>query len=823
MLAGGGIAIGVALVFGVLVANASVLGSAREIIHAVDGSASLELYARSPHGFSERVAERAARLPGVRDAAFLLRENAVVKGPRGSRSVQLVGVTAGLIRLRGTATRDLGSGALLLAGGVGLPAGVAHSIGAQTDGYITLLANGAGHAARVRAVLDSGAIGSLSTSGLVVALLPAAQAFAGEPDRITEVLVRTDPGKEQLVKGELRRLAAGRIDVLPTDAELSLLNETAKPTNQSSALFAAIGLMVGFLLALNAMLLIVPERRRAIAEMRTQGYDAAQVVVVFAFQAIVLGIASSLVGVLIGEVLARTLFETAPIYLSVAFPISGHQTVHVTTVLIAVAAGVLAALVASLVPIFFDLRSKKPVDAVLHRRGEPGQAISVKVMCWLAVAGTFIVVCVTIAVRALPGVTVIGGVMLALASLCFIPLVFLMVSRSLRWVAKRFHGGMLAIAVIELDAGATRAVVLAGVAALAVYGSTTVDGARRDLTHGLDQTFAEYIGTADLWVTTTGNNLTVNNFPVDHLVAQVAHAPDVASVRVDQGEYLDVGSRRLWIIARPPDDPSMLPRAQLLEGDLTRATGFLRRGGWAALSSAFAAERHLRVGDTFTLPTPSGAVRLGVAAITTNIGWPPGAITLNTADYARYWQTTDPAALEVNLKPGSSSIEGKRAVLAVLHDRPGLRVQTMSERIAQFQGNASQGLHSLAEIAALLLLTAALALAAALSTVIYQRRARFIALKEDGFDRLQLWRGLLIESAVLLTIGCVDGAILGIYGHALATRYLRLNTGFPAPFSFGGPQLLLTLLSIAGVSLAVIALPGYSAAGVGTESSDLQK
>ncbi|HYM44938.1 MAG TPA: FtsX-like permease family protein [Solirubrobacteraceae bacterium] len=816
LLAGGGIAVGVALVFGVLLANGSVLGSAREIVHAVDGSASLELAARSPHGFSQRLADQAERLPGVQDAALLLRENAVIEGPRGSRSVQLVGVTAGLIGLRGSATKDLGSGALLLGRGVGLPSGVAESIGAQTDGTVTLLVGGAAHTTRVRVVLNAGAIGSLSTSGLVVARLPVAQALAGQPGRVTEVLIRATPGRERLVAGELRRLAAGKVDVLPADAELSLLNETAKPTNQSSALFAAISLMVGFLLALNAMLLIVPERRREIAEMRSQGYDSKQVLVVFAFQAVALGIVASLVGVVVGDILARTLFESTPIYLSVAFPISGQQGVHLATVLIAVGAGVAAALVASLVPILIDLASKGPVDAVLNRGEDAGQEISAGVMRRLAIAGAVVVLCVTIAVRIAPVLTVAGGVALALASLCFIPLVFRTVTRVLRQYARKRHGGMLAVAVIELDAGATRAVALAGIAALAVYGSTAVDGARRDLTHGLDRTFAEYIGTADIWVTTSGNNLTVNSFPADRSITEVARAPGVGSVRVDQGEYLDVGARRMWVIARPRDGRTILPAGQLLEGSMARATGLLRQGGWAAVSSAFAAEHHLRVGDTFALPTPAGPARFGVAAITTNIGWPPGTITLNTGDYSRYWQTGDPAALEINLKPGVSAAEGKREVESALQGRPGLRVQTMSERISQFQHNASQGLHSLAEIASLLLLTASLALAAALSTVIYQRRAQFVSLKEDGFDRWQLCRGLLIESVVLIGIGCLDGAILGLYGHALANRYLRLDTGFPAPFSLGALQLVLTLLIVAGVSLAVIALPGYSAAGVPT-------
>ncbi len=823
LLAASGIAAGVALVFGVLVANSSVLGSAREILTAVNGSASLELDARSPQGFSRRLAGQIVRLPGVQDAAPLLRENAVIKGPKGSRSVQLVGVTPSLIGLRGSATKDIGTGRALLGRGIVLPSELADAIGTQQEGRVTILADGAAHNAAVRATFNAGVIGALSSSGLVVAGLKVAQRFTGKAGQVTEVLIRTRPGQTGLVARELRRLASGRLNVLPPETELRLLNETAGPTSRSSALFAAIGLMVGFLLALNAMLLIVPERRRMIAEMRCQGYDSKQVLTVFTFQAVLLGTMASFAGIVVGDILAQTLFGKAPIYLSVAFPISGQQTIHPMTVVIALTFGIAAALGASLIPILFDLTSNRPADEVLRRRGEAGQQIGVSMMRRLALLGSLIVLGVTVAVRIDPNLTVAGGVALAVASLCFIPLIFRLAIRSLRAFATKLHGGMLAVAVIELDAGTVRAVALAGVAALAVYGSTAVDSARRDLARGLDLTFAEYIGTADIWVTPSGNYLTVNSFPVNHSATDVARLRGVDSVGIDQGEYLDVGSRRMWIIARPSSARTILPTSQLLEGDVVHATRLLRQNGWATVSSAFASERHLRVADRFVLPTPSGSVPFKVAAITTNVGWPPGTITLNTTDYTRYWQTGDPTALEINLKPGVSPAEGRREVALVLHGRQGLRVQTASQRIAQFQDNAGQSLHSLTEIASLLLLTAALALAAALSTVIYQRRPRFVSLKEDGFDRCQLWRSLLIESVVLLGIGCLDGAILGVYGHALANRYLRLDTGFPAPFSLGAPRLILTLLIVAGVSLAIIALPGYAAAGIATTRSDIRE
>ena len=313
---------------------------------------------------------------------------------------------------------------------------------------------------------------------------------------------------------------------------------------------------------------------------------------------------------------------------------------------------------------------------------------------------------------------------------------------------------------------------------------------------------------------TGGNDLTTHTpFPAEGAVGAIARSGAVASVRVYQGGYLDVGKRRLWIIARPSTDSIMVPASQLLSGNLQHATQLVRAGGWAAISQGFASEHHLAPGSYFTLPTPSGEARFGVAAITTNLGWSPGAVILNTSDYRRYWQTAEPSAgLQVDLRAGVTEASGRRAVAEALADRPGLGIQTLHQRESQYDANARQGLGALNEISELLLIAAALAVAAALSASVWQRRPRLASLKIQGYDTGQLWRALVLESTIVLGIGCAVGALAGIYGHALASRWLRLETGFPAPFQIGVGRAPLTLALLAVIALAVIALPGLGAA-----------
>ena len=811
LLAASGIAIGVALVLGVLVANTSLTGSAGALAHQLMGSASVELSARSPEGFDQRLAATAQRLPGVRAASAVLRANVTVVGPHGRQTVQLLGVTPSALRMGGLAPPGFAGGSLRFGPGLLLPMSVAAATGAQPGADVRVRARGAARSITVGGVLSAPLFGVLASTPLVVALLPSAQLLTGLQGRVTQVLLEPRAGDSALVRRELRGLAGDRLDVLSADNELHLLEQAVRPSDQSTSLFAAISVMVGFLLALTAMLLTVPERRRFVADLRLQGYDWRQIVVLLAFQAVVLGLAASAAGIVLGDLLSHVFLDRVPAYLVTAFPLGTRTTLSAGTALLALGCGVLATALASLSPIL-DLRPNRPADAALRANAGGSEVISPSTTLKLATAGVASLIAITVLVLLAPSLTILGGVVLALTTLSLIPIAFAGVTATLSRMGEHVRSSALIVVVSELRATTTRAVALAGIAGLAVYGSVAIGGARADLIHGLDVNFGEYLQTADLWVTTGGNDLTTNAFYAPGAAGAIARLPVVASVRGYHGAFLDVGPRRLWIIGRPLQDKPLLPASQLPGGGQAAAARLLRMGGWAAVSGGFAAERHLRVGARFTLPTPAGTAPLRVAAITTNLGWAPGAIVLGAGDFRRYWPGEPETALEVTLRPGVASAVGQGAVERAIAPWSGLAVQTLAQRQAQYAADSRQGLHALSEIAALLLIAAALAVAAALSAALWQRRARMASLKIQGYATAQLWRAMLLESAIVLSVGCAVGAAAGVYGHALATRWLRLSTGFPAPFTVGLERVFLTLLLLGIIAIAVISLPGLAAA-----------
>jgi putative ABC transport system permease protein len=815
LLAGAGIAIGVSLLFAVQVANHSITGSVEQLIHGITGQAQLELAARDEQGFDARLVRAVRAVPGVETAAPSLERRAIVVGPRGREAIELIGVDASLPGLGGSATRDFGPGGLTIQrAGILIPDRLARVTGTSSGGSIGLELGGRAHRVPIAATLSAAQIGSLTGSSVAVAPLAFAQRLTGMPGRVSRIFVHAQPDRVDDVRAALERIGGGRLNVGPADSMVRRLRSATVPDDQSTTLFSAISAMIGALFAFNAMLLTMPDRRAFIAELRVQGFTPPQVVAVLGFQALVLGVLASLGGLVLGDVLSRTVFHSLPTYLAFTFPIGTQRIVPASVLAISFAAGLAAALLAASRPLF-DLFQRRPLDAVHEERGELGEGIDARLRGRLLVAGVAILAVVTISVTLVPRTTIAGVTALALALLLVIPAAFAALAPLLDRAARRLRRNMLLVAVMGARSAMTRSIAVAAIASLAVFGSVAIGGARDDLVHGLKRGFADHVGTADLWITTTGQSLTTDPFRLTpRELARLRSAPEIAAVRRYQGGMLDLHDRRVWLVARPPSDREIVPSSQVVDGALAPAQRRLHEQGWATVSQTIADDMHLRIGAPFALPTPNGTLHLRLAATTTNLGWGSGAIVVNTRDYARGWPSADASAIEIDLAAGASTAAGRAAVRRALGPGRALDVQSAQQLDEEFTSFLQGGLTRLTQISTLLVIAAALALAAAMSAAIWQRRQRLATYKVQGFREAQLRRVVLLEALIVLALGCVLGTVAGVYGHLLGNRWLALTTGFPASFSLEGVQALTTLGTLGLVAVAIVGVAGSIAVRV---------
>jgi putative ABC transport system permease protein len=825
LLAGLGVAVAVALVLATLVANGSIAGSAGDVVHAAAGSATLQLEARGPEGMPGQLLEAVEEIPGVRRAAPLLEQTATVVAANGrSVTVTITGTTVGLATIDGLArTVPI---ATLAPGGIGLSSSTARAIGLGegrngSTGAVMVSLRGIASRLHVSAVLGPEAFGALAHATVAVMPLPQLQRLAGLPDRVSRVLVEVAPGHEAQVRRALQRLAgsepgraggrAGGIpSVAPADRDLALLHQALRPSNQASTLFAAISALLGFLFAFNALLLTVPDRRQAIADLRVDGTGRGAIVQMVVSQGLLLGIGASLLGLLGGWALSGA-FHQSPGYLSRSFTLGTSTVIGPEPVALALVCGLLAACCASIVPLL-DLRAGRALDAAYGEDGAPGNGLS-ETLQRRAALGSGLLLLAGTALFVLVGAAAIEVcVLLALATMLAVPLALAGVLAAAGAAAARYPRLTLTVAALtSLRATTLSSLALAATGAVALFGSVALGGSRADLLRGIDGYSAHYVAGASIWVLNPHDNQAIDSFIADGHAATIAALPGVQRVDAFQGSFLNLGARRLWVIAWPPGTPLTLLGSQLVSGRLATAQAQIRRGGWIAVSAQLAAEHHTGVGGTLTLATPTGYIPFRIAATTTNFGWPPGAIVMNTTDYSHAWSTSAPSALGVQLD-GSADVGAARAEIIRSLGRAGtgngLEVLSASERERQIDSSASEGLGQLGEIATLLVAAAILALTAAIGSSIWQRRAALAGLRLEGTTPGRLRQMLAIEVALMLTAGCLTGAILGIYGQLVIDSYLRHVTGFPVAGLTTGAR---PLEIFAGVIASVFALTAFPA------------
>jgi putative ABC transport system permease protein len=232
------------------------------------------------------------------------------------------------------------------------------------------------------------------------------------------------------------------------------------------------------------------------------------------------------------------------------------------------------------------------------------------------------------------------------------------------------------------------------------------------------------------------------------------------------------------------------------------------------ISQTIASERDLRLGESFSLPTPTGLSSFRLAATISNYGWLPGTVLISADDYGRLWHTSSAGQLAVTLKPGVSLAQGKLAVQRALPNGSALTVQTAEERQSQVSTVLGSTLSRLNQTSAVVLIAAIATVVAMMISAVWQRRGRLDALISIGMSFGQLARLVFYESGCVLLGGCLIGMASGIFGQYLVDSWLRYSTGSPIKFAAAWPLgvrtiVIAVVISILAATIAVLRTVGF--------------
>ena len=193
---------------------------------------------------------------------------------------------------------------------------------------------------------------------------PALDAIKGE--RVSRVDIQLQPGAD---RGEamlhVKKIVGDRAEVKTLQEQKKSTDDAISGIQISLRLCSAGALVVGLFLVYNALSVSVAERRHDIGVLRSIGATRFQVARLFAGEAALLGFAGALLGIPLGKWLADMAVNVVSDDLNAMFlnPDVRPTKVGTTTMVTALAAGVLTALLAALAPAV-QAANDEPADAV---------------------------------------------------------------------------------------------------------------------------------------------------------------------------------------------------------------------------------------------------------------------------------------------------------------------------------------------------------------------------------------------------------------------------------------------------------------------------
>ena len=682
---------------------------------------------------------------------------------------------------------------------------VGKTVGVQAEGPIERL--------RVSGIVQFGSGLTIGGATLAGFDLPTAQRLMRKKGQLDEIAVAA---KADVTDAELVRQIE---EVLPPGTQVKTAGEQAQAdaadTNDFITFlqgfllaFGGIALFVGAFVIANSLSITIAQRTRELATLRTLGASRRQVLGSIFVEALVVGTVASVVGLFLGLLLAKGLFRLFDL---VGFTLPNTGLVFLgRTVVVALAAGILVTLLASLRPAIRATRVP-PIAAVregaelppgrFHRyRGVGALLIALAGFAALAYGlfGSGLETTQILVWMGLGALLIFFGVALFSSHLVR-PLAY-----ALGWPAARFGGAAGGLARDNARrnpqrTGSTAAALMIGLALVTLVAT---------LAAGIVQTFRGAVD--DLWKNSDSDyGITAqNNFSPIPIAASeaAAKAPGVDAVmNVRTGEALVFGKA----IFATAVDPTARENIELAWKDGSQDVLAELGADGAFVDDGYADDHGLRVGSPIEMTFPNGTKATytvkGIFDPPTG-GSPFGNVTISTTSWDEHVENPRNLYSFVAMK-GDVTDANTKALETALADFPNAKVQTREEFIDNQISGLSSILNILYVLLALSIVVSIFGIVNTLVLTVFERTREIGMLRAIGMTRRQIRRMIRHESVITALIGAAIGIVLGVVLAAL----LIVRVDF-IDFVFPTAQIVIFVVAAIVVGIIAAVFPARRAA-----------
>jgi putative ABC transport system permease protein len=797
-----GVALGVAVLFAGLATSAGVEASVRSTVNDLVGRSDLRVAAFGETGLSADTVAAIAGTPGVAIAAPALERRTYLAGSLDAGAELPPPVTVlGIDPAADARLHDL-----VLVAGSPLSEPDEHSALitehlAEQDGLtvgspISMQAAGDPVSYRVIGIVagDGPLTGAFGRT--VIVPLRTAQAVFDETG-VTRVDIGLAPGTDRAAVSsalEARLTAEPYVLSSPQDLAAALRASTAD-FQATTALIAAIALFAGAFLIFNTLSMTVSERIREVGLLRAAGARRGQVMSFMLTQALVLGVAGSIAGLVLGALLAYAMVAFVRTVGSVTLE---RPALPLDAIVIAVIVGVGVTLAAALEPARRASRIQ-PVEALTPRLDRPA-ARSARLR-WLAVVfGAVALVGVVVLPRGAAG----AGVVQALVVYAILLVATLLIPFVLPAIVR--VAGAPFSAIFRFEERLARSSVVRDRSRTALtLGSLTIGLAMIVALGGVGE---HARAAAAGWISDVvpGDLVVTSIRPIatDDGVAEdlAAAVPEIKQVSPIATFDIALRGTRTDAAAVVGADMAADGRLAFVDGDRDAALAALDAGGAAVIPAALAERFGLSVGDAVSVPTvDGGSLDLTIVGIVERsipgrtgeamlIGWSDATNRLGVAGadvFAVRFVPGAPASARDSLKTEATTL----ALEVVPLDR-------IEGAISDALGRIFGLFDALAAVAVLI---AALGIVNTLTMNVIERVREIGILRAAGMTRGQVWRSVVVEAGVLGLAGALLGIALGLVVGAL----MVILSGGRFDVASGIPWSIIGLALVLGVAVAMLA------------------
>ena len=797
-----GVALGVAVLFAGLATSAGVEASVKSTVRDLVGRADLRVAAFGESGLSAETVGLIAGSPGVAVAAPALERRIYLGSEPAAGAVLPPPVTVlGIDPVTDPRLHDIA-----LVGGSPLRESdersalitqrLASEDGLAVGSDLVMQAAGDPMTYRVIGIIAGDGPLTGASGRTVVVPLHTAQAVFGETG-VTRVDIGLAPGADVRAVStglETRLVAEPYVLSSPQDLATALRASTTD-FQSTTALIAAVALFAGAFLIFNTLSMTVSERIREVGLLRAAGARRRQVMSFMLTQALVLGVVGSLVGLVVGVLLAAGMVAFIRTVGAVTLE---RPEIPFDAVAIALVVGVGVTLAAALEPARRASRIQ-PVEALRPRLVMP--AARTASLRWLAVV--FVVVAL-VGVVVLPRAAGGAGAVQALVVYGVLLIATLLIPFVLPAIA-RVAGAPFAVLLRFEERLARSSVVRDRSRTALTLGSLTIGLAMIVALGGVGE---QARATAAGWIADVvpGELVVTSIRPIaaDEGVAEDLTSAVPGIARLSPIATFDVAlyGARTDAAAVVGADMAADGRLRFVAGDRVAALAALDAGGATVVPEALADRLGLTVGQVIAVPTiDGGRLDLTVAGIIERsipgrsgeailVGWSDATNRLGVAGadvFALRFAPDAPASARETLRTEAGAL--------ALETVPLDRIEgAISDALGRIFGLFDA-------LAAVAVLIAALGIVNTLTMNVIERVREIGILRAAGMTRTQVWRSVVVEAGVLGLAGAILGIVLGLLVGALMVGLAGGRLDFPG----GIPWPFIGLALVLGVVVAMLA------------------